>query len=355
MSNNSANLVIDDSYDLQNPINGAEFGPDSTNFSQTNLNVGVFNSKLIGTYTVFPTFTLTGTLANTSANVTSVSSFTNVAIGQYVTGTHVPVGTYIESFNTSTSTIVLSQAATGSGSETLTIQVAPNGVTAALGAGGSLTVSTTYYYRVTALGIQGVYGQASSTSAETTGSNEVSVDPTGGNQTAVLNWTALQGATGYNIYRGTSSGSEDLLVGTVAYSTSTGSVPTTFSDTGFAGTSQSPPASPPNNYVEFSVQSFTDQTGIAVTAGHALSVSVYPSGAGATCKFAPGSSNGISWFLPAAGLTLTVGSAFGYSEPVPSSGVGTATAITGTTKTFRFTNSGSAALTALLNLLVSTQ
>ena len=138
---------------------------------------------------------------------------------------------------------------------------APTGLAASLAAGGSLSSGTTYYYKVTA--IDGVGG-------ETTVSNEVNATPSGGNLSVALTWTAVTNAYAYNVYRGTSSGSEILLAGT--------GLPTTtnsFTDTGFAPSgSVNLLASPngafyghhaPNTNWNFSVASGLPVTGPGIT------------------------------------------------------------------------------------------
>ena len=97
---------------------------------------------------------------------------------------------------------------------------------ASLTAGGSLTSGTTYYYELTAINAFG----------ETTASNEVPTTPTTGNQTVSLSWAAVNGATGYNLYRGTSAGGENVLVAALGGVTS-------YSDTGAPTTVGSPPNS----------------------------------------------------------------------------------------------------------------
>ena len=116
------------------------------------------------------------------------------------------------------------------GSGTGAPQVNPPTISAALATGGTLTVATTYYYKVTSTNKFG----------ETTASNEVSATPTTGNQTVQVSWTirganAWENAEGYNIYRGTSPGGENVLVGT-SLSESTG-----FTDNGIAGSAGTPP------------------------------------------------------------------------------------------------------------------
>ncbi|WP_305781489.1 hypothetical protein [Nocardia nova] len=79
--------------------------------------------------------------------------------------------------------------------------------------GGTLAAAT-YYYKVTTLTSLG----------ESTGSNEKSIATTGSTSKNTLTWSAVTGATGYRVYRSTSSGTEKLLatLGTV----------TTYADSG---------------------------------------------------------------------------------------------------------------------------
>lgn len=72
-----------------------------------------------------------------------------------------------------------------------------------LGAGGSLTVGTTYYYRLIALRNVSGIGRYCLSAA----SAEQSVTPTSGNQTAQLSWAAVPDANAYIIQRTTTSGS----------------------------------------------------------------------------------------------------------------------------------------------------
>lgn len=88
--------------------------------------------------------------------------------------------------------------------------------------GGTLAAAT-YYYVIT----------GTTAAGETLSSNEISQVTTGATSTVTVNWTAVTGATGYRIYRGTSAGGESVYyaVGAVA----------TYVDTNAASTGGTPP------------------------------------------------------------------------------------------------------------------
>lgn len=64
--------------------------------------------------------TFSGTTTSSSEAVTAVSSFANVGVGTYLTGTGIAAGTYVTAINASAQTLTLSANATTSGSKTLT-------------------------------------------------------------------------------------------------------------------------------------------------------------------------------------------------------------------------------------------
>ena len=80
----------------------------------------------------------------------------------------------------------------------------PTGLSATLASGGTLVSGTELFYVVTALDGAG---------DETNASAEVHATPSGGNLTVNLAWTAVPNAVSYNVYRGTMTGGETLLMG----------------------------------------------------------------------------------------------------------------------------------------------
>lgn len=214
----------------------------------------------------------------------------------------------------------------------------PGNPVSALASGGSLTSGHTYYYKVTGTGPK---GQNGTSTAESASSSETSQMVSGANLSVTLTWDILTGATSYNVYRGAAPGGENLLVGTAT--AASGATSATFTDTGFAGTSQSPPASGPDNFVEFDLYSFTNAIGEAVTAGHALSLLVLPTGGASTCMLAPGSTNGLAWMLGGTSPTYTVpinGQLFYCEDPA-----GPGQVIDSTHRNLRITNGGAGTLT----------
>jgi len=102
----------------------------------------------------------------------------------------------------------------------------PGPPTATLASGGTLVLGQAYYYVITAM-VSGT---------ETTQSPEVSATPvTAGTQTINLTWAAVSGASGYRVYRSTTSGSygASSLVGSPAAAS--------FSDGGAATGAGAPP------------------------------------------------------------------------------------------------------------------
>jgi len=90
------------------------------------------------------------------------------------------------------------------------------------GTGGTFAPGT-YFWVVSAISATG----------ESIVSNELTAT-IASNGTQVLNWTAIVGATGYKVYRGSVSGAQNILVASL------GTV-VTYTDTGIAGTVTAPP------------------------------------------------------------------------------------------------------------------
>lgn len=145
--------------------------------------------------------------------------------------------------------------------------------------GGTLPAAT-YYYVVTTLNALG----------ETTASNEVSVTTTGTTSANTITWSAVTGATGYRVYRGTATGTENVYYAVGAV--------TTLTDTGAAASTGSPPTNNTTantagfrvivggsgdpyaiaNAILQSVADPTDLTGSSVSSSRTVTVSVsdYP-------------------------------------------------------------------------------
>jgi fibronectin type 3 domain-containing protein len=154
----------------------------------------------------------------------------------------------------------------------------------------SVTNGVTYYYKVTAVEIGGESApSAESAPATPTGTISPPSAPSGltasgGNATVALSWSAVAGATSYNIYRSTSSGAEVLVASNVSTNSFTDSGLTngttyfyqvTAVNSGgesarsaeVSGRPQAPPAAPTN---------------LAATAGNAQVTLSWTASAGAT-------------------------------------------------------------------------
>lgn len=104
----------------------------------------------------------------------------------------------------------------------------PSGVTATGSGTGGTFAAATYYWKITATNFAG----------ETTGSSEVSAVLTGSTSSSALAWSAVTGANGYKVYRGTASNTENVLVTTI-----TNGATVAYTDTGSAGTAATVPVS----------------------------------------------------------------------------------------------------------------
>ncbi|HQU41153.1 MAG TPA: hypothetical protein PK867_00015 [Pirellulales bacterium] len=211
------------------------------------------NSTLIGTYY----YVVTALEGQGETNASTVVSATALA-GQALSITWSPVtgATGYRVYRGTTAALqdeLIATIANGAittftddGTETTTTQSAPANNSAllpppgqplaSLNAGGALT-PTTYYYVVTALDAAG----------ESLGSTELSATTSTSFEAVDLTWSGVPGATSYNIYRGTASGKENVLIGTVYYTAKagapidSGSSTYSFLDDGSTGTAQNPP------------------------------------------------------------------------------------------------------------------
>lgn len=107
---------------------------------------------------------------------------------------------------------------------TATLPPPTNLVDTVSSSGGSLAAGT-YYWVVT----------TTTSLGESTVSNEVTATTGGSSSRVLLEWDAVSGAGGYKVYRGTSAGGENKLVGTVAAGT------LSYLDSGGTGTTATPP------------------------------------------------------------------------------------------------------------------
>lgn len=115
--------------------------------------------------------------------------------------------------------------------------------------GGSINAGT-YYYKVVALDIM---------SNQTLPSTEVNVTTTGSTSSVILRWQPVSSAVTYRVYRGTSSGGENV------YFTVSSPI---FTDTGLAGTSGSVPISNTSfiNNISTSITGVNNQsTGVVIS------------------------------------------------------------------------------------------
>ena len=173
-----------------------------------------------GTPTAGSIAAFSGSTSITNATPSQVLSLVNSQTCDAQTGT-----TYTFAITDANSCVTMSNTAAN------TVTVPPNPISAPVQSaattsttGGTLAAGT-YYYVVTAL----------TSSGQTTASNEESVTTTGTTSSNTITWAAVTGASGYDVYRGTTAGGENVYY-------SVGNV-TTYVDTNATSTSGTPPAS----------------------------------------------------------------------------------------------------------------
>jgi hypothetical protein len=109
---------------------------------------------------------------------------------------------------------------------TVTPLLAPVQAAASTATTGGALAAATYFYKIT----------ATFKTLETVWSNERSITTTGSTSTVTLNWAVVTGATGYKVYRGTATNTENVLVATVS-----GGSTVSYTDLGGATTAATPP------------------------------------------------------------------------------------------------------------------
>jgi len=112
--------------------------------------------------------------------------------------------------------------------------------------GGTLDMSGTYYYAVTAVGANGVETLSGNSFLKVTPNTISGYLPA--NNTVQVAWSPFAGAASYNVYRGTTSGS------TVTWVKISGVTVPTYYDDGTITTAGTPPADPLSTYFDGQIQ-----------------------------------------------------------------------------------------------------
>jgi hypothetical protein len=141
--------------------------------------------------------------------------------------------------------------------------IAPSFTSAVPSGSGGTILAGTWYYVVTATGLGG----------ETLVSNELSAVTTGSTSSVVLTWASVASATGYNIYKGSTSGGELLVHSVGAVTTYTDVAPDTPTVAPPTVNTTSPAGIPSLTYV-LSVTSPTQATMSAAATATSSSLSV---------------------------------------------------------------------------------
>lgn len=183
-------------------------------------NVGIQTASPTANFHVSQGTTGIGAAAKTSGSPTITGYFTQF-LNTFRAGDNITIGGETKTITAIASNTSLTVSDNFSSTSTIS---APTGVVGSVTTGGSTLSPGTYYYVVTSLNGSG----------ETIQSIEVTIVLATG-QIPQIKWNPVIGATSYHIYRGITPGGENVFVNTSNLEI--------FSDTGFTGTSGTPPVS----------------------------------------------------------------------------------------------------------------
>jgi hypothetical protein len=192
-------------------------GNNSTGSSTNNVNIG---SSVAGTVAITGPTTITnrtgsadtlvvsndsstGIIAKFQDSVTTVFQLADGGAALFKNQTNSTAGFQVQNASAGNLFTVDSSNTRIGINNTFTAMSAPGTLTLTVQAGGSLTASSTYRYKVTAIDSAG---------GETTSSAENSASTTVPNKTIMIDWTAITGASGYKIYRTAAGGASNSEV-----------------------------------------------------------------------------------------------------------------------------------------------
>lgn len=193
-------------------------GPASIQIGNSNQIVATFTPPVPGTYIFTLTVTNAGGTKQTTVTVTATAPISLVP--------EVPTGLASSAGDTIvTLTWTVQAGAAGynvyrsTTSGTPGLKLNPNALTGSSYADSAVQNGTTYYYSVTATNTAGESGATNQISA--TPQMSIAGAPTGlsaaaGNAQVVVSWTLASGATGYNVYRSNSSGTQGSKLNLIA-------------------------------------------------------------------------------------------------------------------------------------------
>jgi len=201
----------------------AVYAPGVSDISLFGGNVGIGgNSPPTKLFQVVQGTIAPGVAAVTSGSPTVTGTGTQF-LSTFQQGQTITIGGQTRTISTVNSNTSITATANWTITSTLPapVQTSPS---VTIGAGGTFTPGT-YYYEETAVNGSG----------ETVVSNEVSAVVGTSTSVVTLNWNPVPGFTSINVYRGTTSGGENVYFSTTNYQT--------YIDNGAAGTSGTPPGS----------------------------------------------------------------------------------------------------------------